>query len=238
MRNLAFGRLFGLSLAVISLVGAVVFGVAAYRYNVMVHRWNLARPMETRVDLSQPGSLSVPFHQTCSISHGEGVFLDCEIRDEAGQIPDEVLKGLAGSLVITDSAGNEIANRDLTEWKTPPPGQPIVSRYLVSGEVMLTEIPTFKTGAYTATVTIDEGAPALADHTQTIYAKYRLCGMEQMPVAVFGFFAFCAGVVFLIAGLVVIPNFCRFGIWKHQTAEEVLTEAPQDETDPPGEWFV
>jgi len=238
MRKLAIGRMFGLMLTVISLLGAVMFGVAAYRFNVTVHRWDLARPMETPIDLSRPGSVTVPFDQTCSISHGEGVFLNCKIRDEAGQVPGEVLKGLSGSLVITDSAGNEIANRDLTEMKLPPPGQPIVSRYLVSGEVMLTEISTFKTGAYTATVTIDQGAPALAGHTQTIYAKYRLCGMEQMPGVVLGFFAFCAGLICLIAGLVVIPGFFRFGIWKNETSEDVSTEAPQDETDPPWEWFV
>lgn len=229
MRNLAFGRLFGLSLAVISLVGAVVFVKASFYFNSQFQQWTTARPLETTIDLSRPGTLTVPFHQTCSVSHGECMMLECDLGEEQEATLEELLQGFSGSIVIKDQTGEEVVNQRLN----------IHQAYgLLNREIVLVDLPTFSAGDYQATISVETGVPALADYPQIVYAKYLLCGMEQMPGVMAGIYAFCASVVCLIAGLVVIPDFCRFGIWKNQTAEEGLTEAPQDETDPPGEWFV
>lgn len=221
MRKLALGRMIGLLLTALTLGIAVVTGYAGYRYNRAVHAWETARPLETEIDLSQPGAVTVPFEQTCSVSHGEGLFLDCDLRGDTGQVPENVLEGLAGSLVITNAAGEEIARRSLMDGEDDVrPNEPIVYRYLASGEIMLVNLPTFAAGTYSATITVDQPAPALAGHRQTVYARYQLCGLEQMPVVMFGFVAFCAGFVTLVIGSCTVPAFCREGIWKKIVKEE------------------
>lgn len=228
MRKLALGRMIGLLLTVLALSIAVMSGYEAWRYNQTVHRWETARPMETKVDLSAPGAVTVPFDQTCSVSHGEGLFLDCDLRDESGQVPEEVLKGLSGSLVITNEAGEELVRRALMGDDNEQRQEPSVYRRLPSGEIMLVNLPTFAAGTYSATITVDQPALALAGHQQTVYARYRLCGLEQMPVALFGFVSFCAGFVTLVIGSFVVPAFRRNGVWKKSVVEEV--SAP--DTDP------
>lgn len=38
-------------------------------------QWQTAKPFEGAIDLSRPGKHVFPFEQTCSISHGETVWL-------------------------------------------------------------------------------------------------------------------------------------------------------------------
>ncbi|MCA9016250.1 MAG: hypothetical protein KDA77_13040 [Planctomycetaceae bacterium] len=229
MRTLAIGRIFGLLLTVISLVGAVVFVKASFYFNSQFQQWTTARPLETTIDLSRPGTVTVPFHQTCSVSHGECMMLECDLGEEQEATLEERLQGLSGSIVIKDQTGKEVVNQRLNVHQ---------AYGLLNREIVLVDLPTFSTGNYQATISVETGVPVLADYPQIVYAKYLLCGMEQMPGVMAGIFAFCAGVVCLIAGLVVIPGFCRFGLWKNKTAEQVSMETPQDETEPPGEWFV
>jgi len=91
MRKLAIGRIIGLTIAVVLISAAFEFGVLAYRANVDFHEWMVARPMETTIDLSTPGKISVPFHQTCGVAFGVVIILDCDIRDNKGNVPDGLL---------------------------------------------------------------------------------------------------------------------------------------------------
>jgi hypothetical protein len=237
----------GLLLTALALGIAGVTGYAGYRYNRAVHAWETARPLETEIDLSQPGAVTVPFEQTCSVSHGEGLFLDCDLRGDTGQVPENVLEGLVGFLVITNAAGEEIVRRSLMDDEDDEddvqPDEPIVYRYLASGEIMLVNLPTFAAGTYSATITVDQPAPALAGHRQTVYARYQLCGLEQMSVVMFGFVAFCAGFVTLVIGSFTVPAFCREGIWKKivveqaPSVESAKTVAESTGEEPPRELF-
>lgn len=209
MRKLAIGRIIGLIIAVVSLGAAFFFGVLAYRFNEEFHEWMTARPMETSIDFSKPGTVSAPFYQTCSISHGEAIMLDCNIKDDKGNIPDGLLIGLLARLVITDEEGMEIVNTKLSDIDVSG----------IDSQIMLADVPTFKTGNYMATISIDSGLPALANHPQTVYAKYQLCGLEQVPALVRGIFSFCAGLVGLVAGLTVVPGLISFGVWRDVSKE-------------------
>lgn len=205
MRHLAFGRLFGLSLAASSLGVAVFAGWLSYRRSCDYEAWVTARPLETPMDLSHPGSITVPFHQTCVISHGEYLMLDCDRGGRAEGTLEELLRGLSGSLVIEDQAGKEVVNQSL--WVQQPAD-------ILEREIVLTDLPSFPEGEYQATISIKRGVPALAGTPQIVFAKYQLCGLERLAVPVFGFISFCATVVCLIAGLFAIPGFRRDGIWK------------------------
>ena len=216
MRKLAKLRLIGLILAVTTLGATAYFIFAAWQANTDFQNWQTERPMQVQLDLSKRGMVSVPFQQTCVSAHSEGIYLDCTILNESQQIPQGLLRGLVASIRISDSAGNEVLNqslRDNFQWQ-------------LDGQVELANFLPFARGDYQATIEIDSGVPALADRPQTLYARYNLCGMEQAPVAIYGFLAFCAGVVFLFAGVIVFPDVRRVGIWKPVSPVESAEDAP------------
>ncbi len=233
MRKLALGRMLGLLLTVFALVVTVAFLKFAWDFDTLFQAWLTARPMETKLDLSQPGTVTIPFQQTCSTSHGEGIYLDCDVRNEQGAVPNGLFSEFSGSVVIHDLSGKEIVNRRLT----------VSDADSVSGELLLVDLPTFQTGDYAATIRVDSGVPSLAGHPQFIYAKYQLCGLEKMPVAICGFISFCAGCVTLLIGGFAVPAFCRKGIWKHivveqaPSVESAETAVESTGEEPPRELF-
>jgi len=81
----------------------------------------------------------------------------------------------------------------------------------------LAHIRTFKTGNCTATIIINNGASALANVPQVIYARYLLNGIEQTPVFEFGFISIVLGTIGLILMFVVINGLIRFRIWRKTT---------------------
>lgn len=81
MRQIATGRIVGLLIAVIGVCISIWCARGAVLMNAEFNQWLDARPMETAIDLSKPGETTVPFHQTCSISHGEALYLTWEPND-------------------------------------------------------------------------------------------------------------------------------------------------------------
>ena len=172
--------------------------------NAEFHQWLDARPMETAIDLSKPSETTVPFHQTCSISHGEALYLDCDLDEESKQNTEELFAALSGNVAIKDSNGNEIESVKINNTTV---------RYW-DGKIMLTGFAPFRNGDYSATIRIDSGVAALADKEQTLYASYQLCGLEQMPAMIAGAFAFGAGIIGLVAAVSVFPGLLQCGIWR------------------------
>ncbi|MCE5280037.1 MAG: hypothetical protein ABFD92_10810 [Planctomycetaceae bacterium] len=198
-RKIATGRIVGLVLAGVGLGFAIYLGSQARQMSAEFHQWLDARPMETGFDLSKPGEITVPFRQTCSSSHGEVLCLKCDLPEAAKQNTEQLLKGLSGSVVIKDSQGNGIKGGEITADR---------SRYH-DGEIILAAFAPFSKGEYTATIRIDSGAPALAGKTQTIYAKYELCGLEKMPAGICTMLAGGAGLVALVSILSVLQGLLR-----------------------------
>jgi hypothetical protein len=205
MRQIATGRIVGLLIAIIGVGVAIWCARDAVRMNAEFHQWLDACPMETTIDLSKPGETTVPFHQTCSISHGEALYLDCGLDDESKKNIDELFAALSGNVVIKDSNGNEVESAEINS-KTV--------QYW-DGRIMLTGFAPFRNGDYNATIRVNSGVAALADKEQTIYAKYQLCGLEQMPAMIAGAFAFGAGIIGLVGAVSVLRGLLRCGIWRN-----------------------
>jgi len=204
MRQIAISRIVGLLIAVLGVGLSIWCAYHAFRMNAEFHQWLDARPLETAIDLSQPGETTVPFHQTCSISHGEALYLTCDLGGDSKQKLEELFATLTGNVVIKDLNGNEIEsvkinNKTVQYW---------------DDEITLTGFAPFRTGDYIATIRVDTGAAALVNKKQTIYAKYQLCGLEKMPAMIAGAFAVGVGIIGLIAASCVLPDLLRCGIWR------------------------
>ena len=204
MRRLAVGRIVGLLVAVVAVGVSAWRGHDALRLNAEFHEWIVARPMETDIDLAQPGETTVPFHQTCGVSHGEGLYLECEILRDSNRDIKGLFKNFSGNVTIKDVDGNEIESVTMND-ETVRGGD---------GQVLLARFSPFRRGEYVAVIRIDSGAAALEGKSQQIYAQYQLCGLEQMPAVVAGVFAFGAGLVGLVAATCVLPGLLRFGVWR------------------------
>lgn len=205
MRRIAVGRSIGLLLGVVCIGLSIHCAYEALRMNADFHAWLGARPMETAIDLSRPGEITVPFHQTCSISHGEGLYLKCDVDEKLQQKQQELLEGLSGVLVVKDLDGRDIESVKFDDKRAQ-------NR---DGKIMLTDFLPFGTGTYVATLRVESGATALAGREQgreqTIYVKYHLCGLEQMPAMVAGGFALGAGIIGLISAVCVLPGLLQYG---------------------------
>ncbi|MCU0962307.1 MAG: hypothetical protein MUF48_19590 [Pirellulaceae bacterium] len=202
MRRVAIGRIIGLLIAVVGVGISVWCARDAVRRNAQFGRWLTDRPMEAAIDLSEPGETRVPFHQTCGISHGEALYLECDLDDESTRNIATLFAGLSGTVVIKDAHGDDVEtveiNSTTVEYR--------------EGRIMLNGFAPFREGEYVASIRVDSGAAEFAGHRQTIYAQYFLCGLEHMPAAIAGAFAFGAGLIGLVAAMCVLPGLLRCGI--------------------------
>jgi hypothetical protein len=204
MRRIATGRIEGLLLAIVAIAVSIWCAGDAVWMTAEFHQALDARPMETTIDLSQLGETTVPFRQTCDISHAEALYLECDLADASQQNAEELLKDLSASIIIHDSDGKEIARADINNR----------TAHYSDSTIILTRFAPFRNGDYIATIRIESGAPALANKQQTIYAKYQLCGLEQMPAILAAAFAFAAGLIGLVTAVCVWPGLRRCGIWR------------------------
>ena len=204
MRRIATGRIVGLVIAILGLSASAWWACVAVQMYADLEQWLIARPIETAVDLSQPGEIARPFHQTCNTSCKEALYLDCDL--DARKNVQDLFKGLSGSVVIKDLEGNEI--------KTVPISDESVSYW--QGKLLLAQFTPFRKGDYVATIHINSGASALMDKQQTLYAKYELCGIERMPAMIVGVGAFGAGLIGVVAAVCVLPGLMRSGIRRNE----------------------
>jgi hypothetical protein len=209
MRKIAIGRVIGLLLALLGTGLSVWFACDAVRSNAEFYEWLDARPMETAIDLSIPGETKIPFHQTCSIAHGEALYIDVDSNEVPPKRLEELFKGLLGKIIIEDSAGNEIVTAGINSKSVQHWG----------GQIMLTGIAPFENGDYIATIRVESGAANLAHKQQTLYAEYQLCGLEKMPAMIAGAIAFGSGLIGLVCTLCVLPGLLQSGFRRNTRTE-------------------
>jgi len=223
MRQIATGRMIGLVIALAATGVTIRFGIDAYRLHTRFYDWVEARPMETTLDLSQPGAKTVPFQQTCSISHGEGLYVDWRFIEETTLDVRDQFAGLKGTCTIKDSDGQEV--------ETVPFHTESVQYW--GGETLLAELSTFPEGHYTATIQINSGAPAFANQEQTLYARYQLCGLEKIMAFVAGAISFASLAVAAFAAGCIAKGLQRNGIWRTTENTDAKEEsAPLAEDTP------
>jgi hypothetical protein len=200
------------------IAGAVFFTLEHRRLDREFFAWTDARPLHVAADLSRPGTVTAPFNQTCQVSHGEAFYLTVEGPTDRSDV--ELLHGLEGTITIKDADGHEVQSLKMTSN--------IDSRAAADESIMLAYFHPFANGDYTATIVVKNGATALRGKTQTVYAKYLLCGLERFPATVSGFLALVCGIPGLIIGVIVTKGFVKHG-WSTPPAK--TTEAsPAPET--------
>lgn len=206
MKDLAVGRLLGVLVAVAGVGVAGWFGVESARLNAEFQQWFKDRPLDLTVDLSQAGVVTVPFRQTCSVAHSEMIGLEIEPPAETEEALSSLLKGLSGRIVISGPGQPEVTTAMLKG--------DTAFRFVGSSQVILTQLERFARGDYSATIRVDSGAPALAGRKQTLYARYMLCGLEQMPAFINGVIACAAGLIGFVAASFSLPALLKNGFWR------------------------
>ncbi len=209
MRKIAIGRLVGVLLAIAGISVSVWTGSAALSWNAAVNQCRAARPMLAAIDLSTPGKTTVPFAQTCSMAHGES--LNAEVASDGLSASDieALFIGLRGRIIISDFASVQVDAADF--------GGHVL---YYDDQVQLAWLGRFPEGHYLATIHVDSGAPGLAHRKHTVFAKYHLCGLENMPTLVGGALALGSGFIGLTSAAFVGPSLVRSGVWRRDHAED------------------
>lgn len=177
--------------AALLIAGAVLLFLA-HRGREAFYRWVEARPVNIKVDLSQAGEFSGPFHQTCEMSHGEYLCLELPPRVLAGTTPTKLVANLRFEYTVTNAQGGQEARGDF-EYGLP------WEDYLYEGAIPLVYVDRFHNGDYTLLLRVTTGVPELAGVQQRLIARYHLCGMEMMPA----FLSMVLGIVFLVIAAII-----------------------------------
>jgi hypothetical protein len=183
---------------------AVLFIVGAARLARNYDQWLTAKPTHFAVDLSRVGEYQATFTQTCQVSHGESILLNLtDVRGEA--VPDAValLAGLRGQLEVVAGDGKAVV-----EMGFPHPD--LARSSPLDEGIELAYFHPFDVGAYTLRMQVTEPAPALAGRAQVITARYRLCGLERLPVMVLEVIAVAFGLP-----AVIVSGFTAIGLMRH-----------------------
>jgi hypothetical protein len=152
--------LFGIYILIESVINFVTFSSRCERETIRLE-----------INLSKPGTFEGDLEETCG-AHGEYLFFDINDVVINYENATEILDGLEGKLVITNSDQNIVHER-LFEVKDfcdePRPGIPSLYFY------------PFKNGTYHLKMIISKGVSGLPDTKQFIVGKYLLCGCEKLP---------------------------------------------------------
>jgi len=158
--------------AILLAVGAVSLR-ESYRKNVEVTQWHQARPIDIPVDLSKTGEFSGEFVQTCQISHDEALCLLVPQEVLASTRPANLLDDLRFTCQIVDQSGKQKISGKF-QGSLP-------SDRLLDGAIQIVSLSRFNNGVYKLTLTVTQGASALRGVEQRLIARYKLCGLEELP---------------------------------------------------------
>ena len=217
-RILATGRLTAVLFGTVCLGGAVWLAIEAVRDKQKVEAAHTARPMDVEIDLSQASEQSVPYRHSFSRAHNEILVLDVPSQ----QLPadseelERMLNGLTGILQITKANGDEVQTVPLTPQDAS----------MFAGQIWLAGFSPMPPGDYQAKIEIHTGAAELAGIPHSIYAKYFLCGIEELPVFVIGGLSAASGLIGLVTVAIVIPRLWKQGIWKEPAVKSEPNELP------------
>ncbi|VTS03701.1 Uncharacterized protein OS=Planctomyces maris DSM 8797 GN=PM8797T_00959 PE=4 SV=1 [Gemmata massiliana] len=188
-------------------VWAVALSVGAgYSYaryagvKTTVDRALSARPGLTHIDLTHPGSVTTPIPQSPGVHpHSVAFYLKLEGSKSSGKT--HRLKGLRGSITLTDDSGGVVELRQFDES---------MSSAIENGDLCdLGFSPPVPGGGYTMTVTIESGASATEAARATVYGRYMVCEMEMFPALEWLLLTYSAGGPALVFWLIAIGRVIR-----------------------------
>jgi len=148
----------------------------ARKFRKQFEEWETAKQIDVAVDLSTPGEIVAPFHQTCSSSHSQIVGLRVPAVALQGITIAEVLEGAKARIEIRRKPDtNVIESAELDSSRTSD---------LIDGAIPIFFISPFQKGEYEAKLKIIAGASRLKGVPQTLEGRYLLCGLEAMPAEI------------------------------------------------------
>lgn len=202
-RPVSIRRIVGAIVSVAFVSVAILHGQASYRLARENSLAETSRPASLQVDLSKPGACEAPFKQVYVGPHSQSVLLKVVTPSTR---PLTLLVGLKGSVDIRNSEGRSVLERSV-----PIPGD----LREMEGDIELASFRPFEKGQYVLRLEVTEPAPALAGHTQTLYARYWLCGLETFAAVVNGGIAIACGVVALSVGIPTAIGLKLYG-WRRK----------------------
>jgi hypothetical protein len=196
-------RIIGAMITLVLAGTAAYYGVQSRRYAQQVQAWTVAEPTRFAVDLSHAGRVDAPFVQTCQVSHREVIQLKISgAPDQASPL----LSGLKGRVEIVGADGKDVLSVDFPDAQLLESWQP--------GEAIdLAYFHPFEVGQYTLRLDVIEPAPALAERSQEVIARYQLCGLEVMPAIIAAGVSIVTGLPALVIGTFTVIGLARYG-WR------------------------
>ena len=189
MKNIPIFR----GIAVLIAVGLLIFAFFSLKDGYLIcHNfddWLTVKPMNIKVDLSKKRVFRGKFEQTCSIAHGESLYL----KLPQGKYNEDFIRALKFHFEIINEDGKAIIDKTSANIliDTNKPDQAIT----------LLGLPPFAKGQYEFTLNIITPVPELAEINQQIFAKYHLCGLELL----IGKILLAIGAVsFIIASVIIL----------------------------------
>ena len=183
-------------LSVACLIGGVYFASAANKYKRRIDQWRKDEPVRIKVDLSEPGTYESSFFLIRNSAIGQYFMIESNEVDFSYDNYKDILKGLEGSFVITDSNNAVVVEKDFNS---------INISFLNFGHgsafPAIRFYPRISKGDHNLRFVIEDGAPALAGKEQWLVYKYFICGFEYVPAMFFRIISvifFIVGVVFVI----------------------------------------
>lgn len=157
---------------------------------------------KTVVDLSKPGTVSVPVDHKHSTPFGVVLTVRTDRPIQTQAQLDEMLAGLAGNIIVNDASG--------AVWETVD--FPYIEYPLEESEIGFAQIVrSTPKGAYTARITINEGAPAMSGVEHSI-VSYNSVGYFPMMFEAVGRFGLMVLIVGLLPFLCILPGLLKDGM--------------------------
>lgn len=194
-RRWTFWRGLSALIAVTLFACSVTFFVFAHNRRKSIEEWSVAKPIDMKVDLSQPGEFVGRFHQTWLSAHSQFIGLRVPEAILNATTPLALLKGASARFVIADKSGVEIES---SEIDLASDGD------LIHGLIPLSFASPGTKGDFSAKLVVTAGAAALKGVPQRLEGRYLLCGMEEMPVHFAQILAIATSVLGGLVGAIVL----------------------------------
>ena len=220
-RRLAILRIV-LAVAAAGLIAAALYYYfESRRAFVKFERWRDEPLLEAKVDFSRRGTFTGHWEQENSLAHGQRIYLTLGPEGTAGRSPAEIMKGLKGSVRVSNSDGNEESFEQIEEkwYVEAEAGEPILLGYFYQ--------PLPK-GSYTLAIEISRGARGLAGVQQTLSVRYFLCGLEMLWAGLIRLLAITSGILATLLSVIVIRGFVKYGISRPVKSGCVPRERPPE----------
>ncbi len=201
--SVAFRRITGAVTALLLAVAAIYFGIGAWQFHSRMRAQEAARPVDMSVELARAGITEVPVVMGIPTLHGLTLHVT---SDGAARDWQAALEGFSGQIEFVDPAtGATAATVDLPAEHLDIDAKPGTSAMIAFARL--------QEGRYTARLTVDTPAPALAGETLRLEARNEFCAAESVAAVIGKLATGITGGLALLIGGVTALSVRRYG-WR------------------------